>query len=392
MDYIQRNCEAIIREHLEYFPVLCITGPRQSGKSTLLKKCLSGEYEYVTMDDPQTVDFFEADPVQFMNRYSNRVIFDEVQKVPQLFHYLKIAVDNDRDNYGKFILTGSSQLTLSTGISESLAGRVGMVKLFPMGFTEVPLEQRDEVRYRGCYPELVSRNFRGAKAWYASYLDTYITRDVREIKKIGDLRNFKRLLYLMASLIGQPLNVSALSAKIGIAQNTVREWISLLEASYIIFLLPPYYQNFGKRMTKSPRIYFYDTGLVCHILGLYKSETVEKSSLKGEIFENYFIAEVLKGLAHFGRDEQLYYYRTNHGIEIDLILDSVLDQEFIEIKSGMTYKSAMLDNIRTIVPDGRKALVYTGETITDQHGFRIINYKDYLEKFAEESRAMLDEE
>ncbi len=378
MAYIHREIEKQLQQYIQNFPVVAITGPRQSGKSTLVKQILP-HYSYVTFDNPNIIAEFYDDPERFMRLHNNHVIFDEAQKVPELFSFIKIAVDEDRQNYGKFILTGSAQFTLLEKISESLAGRVGLLSLLPLEFSEVPEDLRDSVIYRGEYPELVQRNYQFSQQWYASYLETYLHQDVRKISNIGNLRDFQRFIQLLASNTSQILNLTNYANAIGVSVNTIKKWISILEVSYIIFLLPPFYENFGKRIIKSPKVYFYDTGLVAYLTGITSREIYEKGPMAGSLFENYLIAEIIKKELHAATNVNCYYYRTSNGTEIDLIVDRKAYKEYIEIKQGETFKPQMLKEVMAITTKHDKGyLLYNGISRGYTENVSILNYQDYL--------------
>src|SRR3989338_1977209 len=237
MKYIPRHIEKPLREYLKIFPAVSLTGPRQSGKSTMLHEMFENQYTYVSFDDPLTLDFLSQDPKGFMKQYGNRVIFDEAQKAPLLFNYLKIAIDEDRHNYGKFILTGSSQFSLIRQITETLAGRIGALSLLPFHMNELPQQWRKEQMLKGSYPELVHLKYTNTTQWYGAYVNHYIERDVRSIANVGNLSDFQRLIKLLAARVSQELNVSSLANDIGVTVRTIQNWISILEASYIIFLI-----------------------------------------------------------------------------------------------------------------------------------------------------------
>lgn len=378
--YYPRKIESLLRDYLKIFPVVCVTGPRQSGKSTLIQHMIEDDYKFISMDDVSTRKLFEADPVLFIRNYNNRVIFDEAQKTPELFEYIKMEVDKDRNNYGKFVLSGSSQFVLMSKINESLAGRAGMLTLLPFEFREVPDDKREKLTWSGSYPELVLRKFRGAKYWYNSYIETYIKKDLSDISKIANMRDFSRCLHLLAGRVGQTLNLSKSASELGISQPTLKNWISILEASYIIFLLPPFFNNFGKRIIKSPKIYFYDTGLLTYLNNIHSEALLESSDIKGEIFENFIISEYKKKIFHSALNEQLYYIRTNHGTEVDLIVDKGQNQTLIEIKSSMTFKPEFLQNMQKLSGQSNKVVVYKGKNMTEyDEKVKIINYKTFLD-------------
>jgi hypothetical protein len=379
MHYIKRVLEKVTAKYLSNFPVVGITGPRQSGKSTMLLKSLGQTYQYVTFDDYRMVDLFYSDPVRFMRIYSDKVIFDEVQKVPEIFSYIKLAVDADRRRSGKFIVTGSSQFHFMKRISESLAGRIGLLSLLPFQFSEVPTRLRSDSIFRGGYPELVTKKYYLAEQWYSSYVETYLNRDVREIIKIGDIRDFQKCLQLLASRVSNILNLSDLARDVGVTVPTIKSWLSVLEASYIIFLLPPYYKNLGKRIIKSPKIYFWDTGLISFLTGVSTSQLFEKGPMYGAIFENYVLSEIYKQELHRNSMSKLYYYRTNHGVEVDLIIDHNVTKKWIEVKVSETFKPDMIKHIEHLGRGNYKGyLLYRGKEVSFTKDIKIINYAEYL--------------
>jgi predicted AAA+ superfamily ATPase len=366
-------------KYISIFPVVGLTGPRQSGKSTLLKHQLAKKYRYVTFDSQSIVDAFYADPDLFMAQYSDHVIFDEVQKAPEIFNYIKIAVDNDRQNYGKFILTGSSQFNFIHKISESLAGRMGLLTLLPFQYLEIPEQLRDQAIYSGSYPELIDREYAYKEEWYASYLTTYLEKDVRTLGQVGDLRDFSRLINLLAANTSQILNMTNYARDLGVSVATIKRWLSVLEASYIIFLLPSYYKNLGKRIVKSPKLYFYDTGLVAYLTRIHSKELYENGPMTGQLFENYIISEVYKRELLDSKQKELCYYRTSHGEEIDLIIDRIQSKELIEIKSGHNFKPVMLKQIKSLLENNDKGyLLYNGNNFPLDPNIKIINYRNYL--------------
>lgn len=317
----------------------------------------------MTFDDIKNVEQFSLDPEKFMNIYQNKIIFDEVQNVPELFNYIKIAVDNDRQNYGKFILTGSSQFAFLKKVSESLAGRIGLLTLLPFQYSEMPKKSRKKSIFRGSYPELVNRDYQSSNPWYSSYINTYLSRDVRTLSNIVDMRDFQRLISLLAANTSQTLNMSQYANDLGVSVQTIKNWISVLEASYIIFLLPPFYKNYGKRITKRPKIFFYDTGLVSYLTGISTQELYEKGPMAGSIFENYVISEVLKQEIHGDTNSKLYYYRTTSG-EVDLIIDRKTHKEFIEIRSSATFRPQMIAAVEQLTKKTDKGyLLYNGKKV-----------------------------
>ncbi len=379
MKYIKRIAEKSILRILKAFPALGITGPRQSGKSTLLKHLLR-DYQYISFDDIRKIHLYEDDPVGFMNRYNKKVIFDEVQNVPEIFNMIKFAIDNDRQNYGNFVLTGSSNFSFLKSISESLAGRIGLLSLLPFQYLEIPQNQKKESIFKGAYPELVLKNYHESNLWYSSYVDTYLNKDLRMLANIGDIRDFRRFIQLLASRISQTLDMSIFAKNLGVSVPTIKRWISILEASYILFLIPPFYKNHGKRVIKSPKLYFFDTGLVSYFTGIQSYEQYDFGPLAGALFENYVVSEIYKKELHVLSDARLYYMRTYDKNEIDLIIDRTSYKELIEIKKTSTFKSSMIQTLKNERMDNDKCyLLYQGEKdLYDE--ISIMPYSEYLEK------------
>jgi predicted AAA+ superfamily ATPase len=314
-----------------------------------------------------------------MEDHDARVVFDEVQRVPEIFRYIKLIVDEKRETYGRFVVTGSAQFAFMRQVSESLAGRIGLLTLLPLQYSELPGRSRESSIFRGSYPELVRRSYKGAADWYSSYLDTYLTRDVRDLHEVGDMRDFRRCLQLLAARVAQVLNMSELARDVGVSVPTIKKWISVLEASYIVFLLPPYYRNLGKRIIKSPKIYFHDTGLVSSLTGVVTKELFERGPLTGAIFENYVVAEVLKQEAHKRSGAELYYCRESNGREIDLVVDRKTTREHIEIKTSATYRPEMGSFLHDVRGEAdRSIVVYRGKNLAAGGGVRAMNYREYL--------------
>jgi hypothetical protein len=378
MVYINRVAEEALKRYLSAFSVVGLTGPRQSGKSTLLRHQLP-DYEYISFDHAQHIDHFQTDPEGFMQLHNERVIFDEAQYVPKLFNAIKVLVDEDRKNYGKFVVTGSSQFSFVKGISESLAGRIGLMSLLPFQYTEMPDKLKKDSIFKGAYPELVSRSYTESDLWYESYLDTYLTKDVQLISNIGDLTVFRTFIRLLAANITNVLDMSSYAKELGVSVPTIQRWISVLEASYIIFQLQPYHKNMGKRLVKRPKVYFYDMGLVSFLTGVKTEELFEHGPLAGQIFENYIVSEVRKNIIHTASQTEMYYLRTQDKAEIDLILDYKTHAEFIEIKKTATSKASMIKTLKEFVNDKEQGyLVYRGKTFSYYDNITAINYEEYL--------------
>jgi len=379
--YRTRALEATVRRYLSAFPVVGVTGPRQSGKSTMLKKLLDRSYRYVTFDDYRMVNLFHEDPEKFMRIYSDRVIFDEVQKVPEIFTYVKLSVDEDRQRYGKFVITGSSQFGFMKKVTESLAGRIGLLALLPFQFSEIPEKLRAESVFRGAYPEIVSRGYTMSPEWYSSYLETYLSRDVRDLSNIVGMREFRKCLQLLAARISQILNMSEIARDLGVTVPVVKKWISVLEASYILFLVSPFYDNLGKRVIKSPKVYFFDTGLVSLLTGIENADLIEKGPMRGAIFENYVVSEILKRERHKGSSSELYYYRTSHGVEVDIIIDRKSTKELVEIKSSETFRPEMVRTIQQLKKKNDEGyVVYRGKDLEYTDKIKIMDYRSFLSR------------
>lgn len=375
--YIPRASSCALQRYLKVFSAVGLTGPRQSGKSTILKHLLK-DYTYVSFDDAQNINFFESDPVHFMKTYSNKVIFDEVQFVPELFHAIKLSIDEDRQNYGKFVLTGSSQFSLVQNITESLAGRIGLMHQLPFQYSEMPASLKDESIYQGAYPELVMREYMESQLWYGAYMDTYLMKDVRTMANIGDIRDFRRLISLLAANTSAVLDMTNYAKAIGVSLPTIKRWISILEASYIIFLLPAYHTNLSKRVTKRPKIYFYDTGLVSYLTGVSNFELYDQGPMAGSLFENYVILEILKKLRHNADPAELFFMRTQDGAEIDLIIDHKTSRTLIEIKKSSTFRAKMISTLKQFaLPKDHKILLYQGDSIQYADA-QVMHYKDFL--------------
>lgn len=375
--YIKRQAESTLIRYLSAFPAIGITGPRQSGKSTFLQHSLPS-YQYVTFDEETNIAAFETDPKAFLEQYNSHVIFDEVQFVPKLFNAIKVIIDQNRNHYGRFVLTGSSQFSFLKSASESLAGRIGLMTLLPLQLSETPDALQKESIYQGAYPELVIRNYQHANMWYSAYLDTYLSKDVRALTQVGNMRDFRRLVQLLAANISQPLDMSQYAREIGVSVPTIQRWVSVLEASYVIFLLPPFYKNLGKRIAKRPKVYFCDTGLVSHLTGIRNYELYEKGPLAGALFENYVVLEVLKKVKHSANLAELYYMRTYDGAEVDLIVDYKQHADWIEIKKSSSYRPKMATHLKSYASsDDRKIVLYNGESMKSG-GIEVMPYSAYL--------------
>ncbi len=342
------------------FPILTLTGSRQSGKSTLLKHCFP-EYSYFNLERPDYRAMLRSDFMGFLQNQGEKVIFDEAQQVPELFNYLQVVAD-ERNTPGQYILSGSQSFLMNERITQSLAGRTSINHLFPFDMTEIELQDSIfEVIYSGFYPRVIAHGISPAD-FYPAYIQTYLERDVRTLKTIGDLTTFSRFLGLCAGRIGQVLNLSSLANDAGIAVNTAKSWLSVLEASFILFRLQPYYRNVGKRLIKSPKIYFYDTGLACALLNIQSPLMLQTHYLYGALFENLIIADIIKMKSHAGKRHDVYYLRDSNGVEVDCLTEAPNGMVYlVEIKGGATINSDYLKNIHKFnLPGSRKIVIYTG--------------------------------
>jgi uncharacterized protein len=367
MNALNRDIEAAILRFSSKFPVVGLFGPRQSGKTTLMKKIFKN-YVYLNFENPETLEFATQDPKAFLQKYDNEygIILDEFQHFPQILSYIQIIVDA-KNRPGYFALTGSQNFLMNEAITQSLAGRIGILTLLPLSFNEcaennVLLADPNEMILRGGYPRLYNNHFLPDEI-YPSYIQTYVERDVRQLTNVGDLSTFKRFMKLCAGRVGQLLNISDIAANCGITNKTADHWLSILEASYIIFLLQPYHGSFNKRVTKTPKLYFYDTGIVCSLLGIKEAAELDLSPFRGHLFECFIIADLFKQYFNKGTTAPLYFWRDRNGlIEIDCLIDRGGKLTPIEIKSG-----------KTIVPDFFTALTKWNELaqINPHHGYII---------------------
>ena len=368
---IERVLAGRLRAMAEKFPVVTVTGPRQSGKTTLCRSVFPGK-PYVSLEAPDTREYALRDPRGFLSGYHAGAILDEVHRVPELMSYLQPMVD-ETPSRGRFILTGSAQFSLLHSLSQSLAGRTALLELPPMGLEEVrrfpePPTGLYELIWRGGYPAVYDRGLDPAD-WYSNYVTTYLERDVRSILNVGDLMAFQTFLRLAAGRVGQVINLSSLGADTGISHNTARSWLSVLEAGYVAWRLPPWHANVTKRLIKMPKLHFYDTGLVCYLLGIRSADQVRDHPLRGALFETWVAGEILKARAHRGLPPSMSFYRDSRGQEVDVVLDLGREVLAIEAKSGETVAQdffASLEEFAELVsrtrrpPIVRKFVVYGG--------------------------------
>ena len=376
-----------VKERLKYYPILSLTGPRQSGKTTLLR-FLFPDYEYVSLENFKNQEHAQEDPIDFLEKYSSKTIFDEAQRVPQLFSYLQTKVDLNKQ-YGQYILSGSQNFLMRKNITQSLAGRVGILRLLPFTLRELMTlnlgyESLEENIFRGFYPGLFDAQI-PPTVFYDSYIETYLHRDVQELVNPKNLTQFHNFLQLCAGHVGQLINLSKFSNNIGISLATVKNWLSILEQSYIIFQLAPYYKNFNKRIIKKSKLYFYDTGLVCNLLGMKQVDDVRNYYQKGALFENLVIAEIMKSDFHKGTRPDLYFWRDSHGNEMDLLRDAANLIKVLEVKSTKTLMSNHFNGINKFRnlfqhQETKFYLAQGGdEEMTRNNGTQVLSWRDLRE-------------
>ena len=361
---IARTLADKLKESAKQFPVLTVTGPRQSGKTTLVQAVFK-DYDYLSLELPDQRQFALEDPRGFLDQFSGPVILDEVQRAPELFSYIQVLVDEHRDWSGRFVLTGSQNFLLLQSISQSLAGRCAVLNLLPfslaeltgrkpvsidrLGITEMrkqkpPQADLLETLFAGFYPRIHDKGL-SPRDWLASYYQTYLERDVRNVLNVGDTETFGRFVRLCAGRCGQLLNLSGLASDCGVSHTTAKRWLSVLESSFIVTLLRPHYRNFGKRLIKSPKLYFLDTGLLCYLLQVQSHQELVHRAERGAIFESFVVSELYKNFMHRGEQASLYYWRDTAGHEVDIVIDLGTTLTPIEVKSGQTVASDFFNNL-----------------------------------------------
>lgn len=381
MAYFNRDIEKAIITASKLYPVVVVTGPRQSGKTTLVKH-LFRDMPYINLEFPDVSEMIQSDPKAFFNKYKDGVVIDEIQRVPELIRYIQGIVDEIKKK-GMFILTGSNQFLLLNKITQSLAGRVALFKLLPLSLHEIDKQlaktDTNSIILNGFYPAVVSEKLPPYMT-YQNYYDTYIERDVREISNLKNLTDFRKFVRLCAGRTAQILNANAISNDIGLSVHTVKTWLSILEASYIIFMLPPWYDNIRKRLIRSPKIFFYDVGMACYLLGIENNTQLSRDPLRGALFENMIIMEFVKSRFNKGLDSRYHFYRDNHGNEVDLIVREANSIRGVEIKSSQTFHKDFFKGLNYLKKlYGNRCndsmLVYDGENIGKINNVDIINFR-----------------
>ena len=378
---IKRKLSEHVKHAATYYPIISVAGPRQAGKSTMLQQVFP-DYEYISLEDPDMYALASTDARGFFDRYKEGVIIDEAQKVPELFSFMQGIVDKKRTP-GRFVLSGSQNYLMHRNITQSLAGRIDLSTLYPFDFEEMATitnwdEDIETAMLNGFYPGKLTGHI-PAKMFYNNYIKTYLERDVSDLVNVGNMTTFRTFLKLVAYKCGSQLNLSDLSNDLNVSVNTIKTWITILESSYIIFMLPAYHKNLGKRLLKTPKLYFFDTGLLCHLLGLQDEAKLRASDKYGNIFENFIIAEKVKYKAHRQMDPNMFFFRDSNGLEVDLLeIKENEEVEMSEIKSGKTFKSEFLismKKLKALDSALKMNLVYNGSESVTLAEYRVMNWR-----------------
>jgi len=380
---IERIAKIKLEELANSFKAIAVIGPRQSGKTTLVKATFPNK-KYISLENPDDRSFALEDPKGFLQNIPNGAILDEIQRVPLLFSYLQEILDNSKEK-GLFILTGSNNFILQENISQTLAGRIGYLTLLPFSVSELKIELPDNKwMINGFYPPIYDQKIKPTD-WYPNYIRTYIERDVRQIKNIYDLAVFEKFVKILAGRTGQELNLNSISVEVGVDIKTIKSWIGILESSFIVYLLKSHHKNFKKTIVKRPKIYFYDVGLVCSLLGIKKISHLENNPFRGAIFETMVVSELIKQYTNKGIAPPLYYWRDKTGHEIDIIIDDFNVLTPIEIKSGQTITSHWFKNLKywtNLSKEENAYVLYAGEQKQKRsNSITIANWKniDFIE-------------
>lgn len=378
---IQRLMAGTLLSAAKEYPVVTLTGPRQAGKTTLVRAVFP-QHSYCNLENPELRRMANEDPKQFFHLHKEPLILDEIQRVPELLSWIQVRVD-EKKSKGTFILTGSHQLRLQEAVTQSLAGRTALLRLLPLSIRELEASgvsiDKNDLLHKGFLPRIYDDASDPSMA-YANYFRTYVERDVRQLMELRNQQLFESFLRLLAGRVGQPLNLSALAGDVGVSGTTLKHWLSILEASFVIFRLPPYYRNFGKRLVKSPKIYFTEPGLACWLLGIESASEAARDPLHGNLFENLVVAEAFKERLNSGREPHLYFWQDNHRNEVDLVFERQRKLIPIEIKSAMTWHRDLATNIlkfQRSVPDAKAGfVVYAGDLFPKTDHYAVRNFKD----------------
>ncbi|MBD3329509.1 DUF4143 domain-containing protein [Candidatus Dojkabacteria bacterium] len=384
---IKRNITPKIKELSHKYPVILLVGPRQSGKTTLVKSTFK-KHIYRNLENPDEKLLAKEDPRSFLEIGSGKkIIIDEIQEVPEIASYIQNEVDEQKQ-MSQFVLTGYQNFQISQTVTQSFAGRVANFELLPLSYNELvgEFEIKDLNKFilGGGYPGKYTKNIDSVD-FYRDYISTYVSRDVRSLKNIGDLTNFQRFMNLLAGRVGQIVNMTSLANDVGVSVKTIDSWITVLEASYIVYRLQPYYENFGKRVIKSPKVYFYDTGLLSFLLGINSSKELKLHYAYGQIFENLIISEITKQIFNKRLNEKLYFWRDSNGNEVDLIIDKGLDKVALEIKSGRTFSKSMIKGLNYLHTffaqkyNLETKVVYAGNQEQKIGDHEIVNWENFLD-------------
>ena len=370
--YIKRSIEKVLKKVISQFPGVILTGPRQAGKTTLLRQLFGSSHRYISLETPDVRAAASADPRGFLDLNAAPVIFDEIQYAPDLLFYIKEKIDEDRSNYGQYILTGSQNLLLQEKVTETLAGRAAILRLLPLSLSEImgepnarfPWEAHNspsliqpnirdlwKLMLRGAYPELTEYPNKDASLWHASYIQTYLERDVRTLRQVGDLTQFQLFLRAVAARSAQLFVASDVAKDIGVSVNTVRAWLGVLEATYQVIILRPYFSNVSKRLVKSPKIYFTDVGTLCYLTGLRDVDHLAAGPMSGAVFETFIVSQVYKRLLNRGIEPNIYFWRTATGIEVDILVEEQGTLHPIEVKATATPRPSMASGVTSLYKD-----------------------------------------
>ena len=381
---IRRQAETVLLERAKAYPVVTVLGPRQSGKTTLCRIAFPDK-PYVNLEQPDVREFAQQDPQAFLTQYPDGAVLDEIQNVPSLLSWIQVLTDAD-PRAGRFVLTGSHQLQLSAQLTQSLAGRTAVIELLPLSLSELisqnvsmPTDGTvDQWMLQGGYPRIHAQQM-SPEVMLSDYFATYVERDVRQLINLRHLREFGQCVRLLAGRTGQLLNQSSLGNEVGVSSNTITQWLSILEASFVVFTLAPWSANLGKRLVKSPKVYFYDVGLACWLLGIKTVEQLQYHPLRGALFENLVVLEVMKAQRNQGLREPLYFFRDSNGLEVDLLLERAEGLVLVEIKASQTVAAPLFKGLRTVSAllgerVKKQYLVYGGDALQERTGVQVLPF------------------